>query len=145
MQYIRANNTIALRLDKGDEIVACIKQVAEQEHISLGFVSGIGGTDLAHIGVFDTARRDYDRYTITGTHEICSLSGDINTMDGEVYPHLHIALAGEGGALCGGHLFSCVISLTAEISITLLDACVDRSHNASLGINTWDFDKVRNG
>ena len=144
MQYRRYANVIAVRLDKGDEIVACIKQVALEQKVTFASVSGIGGTDNAVFGVFDENRKEYNRYSVSTTHEICSLVGNVNTMDGEVYTHLHITMAGEGGKVVGGHLLSCVICLTAEIFLQLVDAPVDRSRNSLLGINTWDFDK-RNG
>ena len=140
MEYKRFGNTIAMRLDKGDEVVEQIMALAKRENIRLASVTGIGATDDLTIGVFDTAQSTYRNYTFTGTHEITGLTGSINTMGGEAYSHLHITCAGDGGSVVGGHLFRCMICLTAEIVVQIIDGAVDRKRNEVLGINTWDFD-----
>lgn len=139
MEYKRFADTIALRLDPGDEIVEQVLAVAQKENVTLGSVTGIGGTDDVEVGVFDKEKKSYNRFTYTGTHEITSLTGNVNTMNGEVYAHLHITLAGADGRVVGGHLLRCVISLTAEIFLRTLDGTVDRSRREDLQINTWAF------
>ena len=139
MEYKRFGNSIALRLDPGDEIREQIPLTATKENVTLAGVTGIGGAGEIEIGVFDTETKSYDRRTLTGTHEITSLVGNINTMNGEAYAHLHITCAGKGGTVVGGHLLRCVISLTAEIFLQVVDGKVDRKRREPLGINTWDF------
>ena len=140
MEYKRFGNTVAMRLDKGDEVVQSIMTLAKQENIRLASVTGIGATDDLTIGVFDTAKGTYRNYTFTGTHEITGLTGSINTMNGEAYSHLHITCAGDGGVVIGGQLFHCRICLTAEIFVQIVDGTVDRKRNETLGINTWNFE-----
>lgn len=139
MEYKRFGDTIALRLDPGDEIVGQILAVAEKENVTFASVTGIGGTDDVEVGVFDTAKKGYDRFAYTGTHEITSLTGNVNTMHGAPYTHLHITLAGADGRVVGGHLLRCVISLTAEIFLHTVDGKVDRQRREDLQINTWAF------
>lgn len=139
MEYKRFGSKIVLRLDAGDEIINSILKTAKEEKITLASVTGIGGTDDALIGVFNMDEKSYNRYAVTGTHEITSLVGNINTMNGKEYTHIHITLAGEGGQLIGGHLLSCVISLTAEIFIDVIDGQVDRKKDENLQINKFSF------
>ena len=141
MEYKRIGDTIALRLDPGDEIVAKILEVAQKENVTFASVTGIGGAGETEVGVFDTEKKGYDRFTFTGTHEITALIGNVNTMHGDVYAHLHITLVGAQGRVVGGHLLRCVISLTAEIFLRTLDAAVDRTRREDLQINTWSFEK----
>ena len=70
MEYKRFADTIALRLDPGDEIVAQLLAVAQKENVTLASVTGIGGTDDVEVGVFDMAKKSYNRFAYTGTHEI---------------------------------------------------------------------------
>lgn len=140
MEYRRFNDKIVLRLDKGDEIVDSIMNLAKKEKITLASVTGIGGTDNVTVGVFNMDKKGYDRFTFTGTHEITSLTGNICTMNGEEYSHIHITLAGTGGNVVGGHLLSCTISLTAEIFVTILDGTVDRKRDEELQINKFRFE-----
>ena len=140
MEYRRFGNTVVLRLNKGDEITESIMKTAKEENIRLASVSGIGGTDNFTVGVFDTEKQAYDRFHCTGTHEITSLAGNITTMNGEIYTHLHMNCAGNDGKIVGGHLLECIISLTAEIFIQIADGAADRKRDDSLGINLINFD-----
>ena len=139
MEYRRFNDTIVLRLDAGDEIISSVLETAKRENIRLASLTGIGGTDDVTTGVFDMNTRAYNKFHFTGTHEITSLVGNINTMNSEEYTHIHITLAGSDGNIVGGHLLSCVISLTAEIFITVIDGNVDRKKDENLHINKFDF------
>ena len=140
MEYKRFGSTIALRLDPGDEIVTEVLAVAQKENVTLASVTGIGGTDDAEVGVFDKEKKGYNRFAYSGTHEITSLTGNVNTMNGETYAHLHITLAGADGRVVGGHLLRCVISLTAEIFLHTVNGRADRRRREDLQINTWTFD-----
>ena len=139
MEYQRFNNQIAVRLDRGDEIVKSILMIAEAEKIALASISGIGATDDVDVGVFNAETRAYNTFSFKGTHEITSLTGNLTTKDAEPYLHLHITLAGEGGKIVGGHLLRGMISLTAEIFMTVIEGKAERIYDSELGINTIDF------
>ena len=137
MDLRRFGHNIVLRLDKGDEIVACVLEAAKREGITLASVSGLGGSDNIDFGVWNG--KAYDKTHLEGFHEITSLMGMVNTMGGEPYQHLHITCAGGDGSIKGGHLLACVISLTGEIVLREIDGTVDRRRDESLGINVLDF------
>ena len=139
MDYRRFGDTVVLRLDKGDEIIESLKAVAVKENISAASVSGIGATDDFSVGVFDVPGQVYNRFDYSGTHEITGLAGNISTMSGEVYIHLHMTCAGTDGKVVGGHLIRGVVSLTAEIFVSFADAVLDRKKNSEIGINTFVF------
>ena len=139
MQYRIFDKTVVLRLDKGDEIVSAIKSVCETEKIKLGAISGIGGTDNFTIGVFDLKKKQYGKKTFKGAYEITSIVGNINTMGGKHYSHIHVTCSKKGGKTVGGHLISCHISLTAEIFISVIGGTVDRQKDETLNINKFKF------
>ena len=139
MEYKVFEDTVLVRLDKGDEIVTSILDVAKREHLTLASVSGIGATDDFEVGVFDLERSDYDHVRFHGNHEIVSLVGNLTTKEGAPYIHLHITCAGEGGRVVGGHLFEAKISLTAEIFLRKAAGRAERIRNESLGINQIRF------
>lgn len=139
MEYKRFNDKIVLRLDAGDEIISSVLKVAKEEKVTLASLTGIGGTDDVTTGVFDMDTKTYNKFHFSGTHEITSLVGNINTMNDEEYTHIHITLAGENGDIKGGHLLNCVISLTAEIFITVIEGRVDRKKDEALQINKFAF------
>ena len=43
MDYRNFNNTIYIRMDRGDEIIGTIIEICRKEHISSAIFSGIGG------------------------------------------------------------------------------------------------------
>ncbi len=139
MEYRVFEDTILVRLDKGDEIVKSLLAVAEKEGVTIASVLGIGATDDFEVGVFDLDRSDYDHFRFGGDHEIVSLVGNLTTKDGAPYVHLHITCAGEGGKIVGGHLFEAKISLTAEIFLQKGMGTADRLRDKALGINKIRF------
>ena len=40
MEYRVYGNDVVLRIQKGEEILTCLKEVCEKEHITLGSVTG---------------------------------------------------------------------------------------------------------
>lgn len=139
MEYKRYGGVIALRLDKGDDITESIYRIAEKEDIKSAAVSGIGATDDFTVGVFDIAKKEYEKFVFSGNHEINALDGNITEKDGKPYIHLHITATGKGGKVVGGHLIKGVISLTGEIIITVTDGKITREYDETLGINRWKF------
>jgi len=140
MEYTRKENTIALRLDRGEDIFKSIALVAKKENIKSASITGIGATNHVRIGTFESDKKKYDETILDGNFEICNLSGSLSLKDGEVYPHLHIVVAGNKGVTYGGHLFEAIISLTCEIYISNINTIdINREYNESVGINTWRF------
>ncbi|MBQ3276505.1 MAG: DNA-binding protein [Oscillospiraceae bacterium] len=139
MEYQRFGNTIYLRLDRGDEVVAAIRRLAEAEGVKLASVTGLGATDDFTVGIFDTAEKQYHALHYTGAHEITSLVGSVNTMNGEHYSHLHMTASDISGAVVGGHLNRARISATAEIVIVVTDGTVDRFRDEAVGLNLYQF------
>lgn len=139
MEYQRFENTLYLRLDRGEEVVESIRRLAEAEHIKLAAVSGLGATDDFTVGVYDVGEKKYHSLTFTGAHEITSLTGTINTMDGKHYSHLHMTASDITGRVVGGHLNRARISVTCELVITVTDGTVDRFLDESIGINLYRF------
>ena len=139
MEYKRYGSVIALRLDKGDDITESIYTVSEKEGVKAAKVSGIGATDNFTVGVFDIAKKEYEKFNFSGNHEINALTGNITEKDGKPYIHLHITATGKNGKVVGGHLIKGVISLTGEIVIMVIGGDITREFDENLGINRWKF------
>ena len=138
MVYKKYGDTVVLRLEVGDEITSSVQKVAEDLGVLSASVSGIGATDDFTVGVFDMGKRDYERFSYKGNHEINTLIGNITQKDGKPYVHLHLTATGKEGKVVGGHLLSGVISLTAEIFIHVFDARLIRERDEKLCINLID-------
>ena len=139
MQYKRYDGGYWVRIDRGEEILPCLKSVAREEKIRSASVSGIGAAGSVCVGLYDTEAHRYIENTFEKDMEIVSLLGSVSEKDGEVYLHLHAGLADETGAMAGGHLTKAVISGTCEIWLTLTGAPVNRKFEAGIGLNLMEF------
>jgi uncharacterized protein len=135
MNYKQYSNTVFVRIDKGEELVENLKNICKELHIMLGSISGIGATDKVTVGLMNTKTKKYQSKEFTGDHEITSLLGNITTMNGEVYLHLHITLGNVEHKTIGGHLTSAVISATFEGIINIIDGQVTREYSDEVGLN----------
>ena len=139
MDYRRFNDTILLRIDRGEEIIETVKKIAEKEHIRLASVEALGATDDFTVGVYDVAEKHYDSKTFTGPHEIVSLVGTITEKDGAFYQHLHMSAGNARCEVFGGHLNRAVVSATCEMVIRILPGVVERRPDPEIGINLLQF------
>lgn len=139
MEYRKFDDQYVIRLDRGEEIVAKLKEVAQKEGIKLAYLTGIGAVGKVTAGVFDTKEKVFKGHTWEGDMEIVSIGGNINTMNGETYTHFHISIADEEGHVYGGHLTEAVISGTGEMVLTEIKGNVDREYDEEIGLNLFKF------
>lgn len=139
MNYKRFGNRVIVRIDSGEEIIKTLKQLCKNLDIKLGSITGIGATDKATIGLFDIKTREYRSTEFVGDHEIAPVYGNISTMDGKVYLHLHANLCNAAHKSFGGHLNSAVVSATFEAVIDIIDAEIDRVFDEKIGLNLLDI------
>ncbi len=139
MEYRKFQNKIIVRMDKGEEILEKVREVAEKEKIKLADISALGAVSEFTVGVFDTEAKEYHANEFKGSFEIVSLTGTINTMNDEFYCHLHMSAGNEKGQVFGGHLNRAIISATCEMIITLIDGRVDRRFEKEVGLNLFQF------
>ena len=139
MEYRRFGNTIVARIDRGEEILTALQEIAEAEDIRLSSISALGATNDFTVGVYNVDEKQYHANDFKGNFEIVSLTGTINTMDGEFYTHLHMSAGDEKGQVFGGHLNRAVVSAVCEMVITVIDGTVDRSFSPEIGLNLFRF------
>lgn len=139
MEYRRFGDTFVLRLDRGEEVLACLERFCREEDIALGAVEGLGASDHAVVGLYDVAAQQYNKKTFDEPMEITSLLGNISRKDGEPYLHLHINLCQADLGVVGGHLNECRISATCELFVRVLDGAVERRLDEGVGLNLYRF------
>lgn len=140
MEYERFKNTIIARMDRGEEILEKLKEIALKENIKLASITAIGASDHFVAGVYDVNTKEYKKNVFDGVYEITNLSGSINTMNNEYYAHLHITCADNNGNCFGGHLNEARISATCEMFITIIDGKVDRFKDEVTGLNLFKYE-----
>ena len=139
MDYRKFNHAIVARIDKGEEILEKVKEIALKEKIKLANVNALGETNDFTVGVFKTDEKKYYSNEFQGNFEIVSLTGTINTMNGEPYIHIHMSAGNDKGEVYGGHLNKAVVSATCEMVINVIDGAVDRYFDEEIGLNLFKF------
>ena len=140
MQYKRFNNTIVARIDKEEEILEKIKEIALKENIKLASVNALGATNDFTVGVFKVEEKKYYSNNFKGNFEIVSLFGTINTMNNEFYTHIHMSAGNDKGEVFGGHLNRAIVSATCEMIINIIDGKIDRYFDEDVGLNLFKFE-----
>ena len=139
MEYRRFGNTIVARIDRGEEILTALQEIAEAEDIRLASISALGATNDFTVGVYNVDEKQYHANDFKGNFEIVSLTGTVSTMDGRFYAHLHMSAGDEKGQVFGGHLNRAVVSAVCEMVITVIDGVVDRRFSEEIGLNLFRF------
>ena len=119
MKYKKFENTIIARIDKGEDIVEQVKNIALKENIKLASIQALGAINDFTVGVFKTKEKKYYANEFKGDYEIVSLTGTINTMNGEYYSHMHLS----------------IVSATCEMVIQVINGQVDRYFDEEIGLN----------
>lgn len=142
MDYRRFGDVLVVRLDRGEEIISTLAELAKREKISLATVQGIGACDQVKYSLYNVAERSYSPNELSEELELISLNGNMSMMDGEQYNHLHATFGRADGSVVGGHLNEAIISGTGEIFVHMISGEVERSKDeAETGLNLFDFNK----
>ena len=139
MEYVKHGDTYIIRLDRGEEIVASLRDFCIKENIRTGMINGLGASDHAIIGLFDVDEKVFHRYEFNEPMEITSIVGNISVMNDEPYLHIHIDLARDDMSVIGGHLIECRISATSELFIQVYDIEIGRRQDPETGLNLYQF------
>lgn len=139
MEYRKFDGTYIVRIDRGEEILEQVRALALEEGIRLASVQALGAVNEFTVGVFRPGEKRYDANSFQGDFEIVSLTGTINTMDGEFYTHLHMSAGDGSGHVFGGHLNRAVVSAVCEMVVTEIPGSVDRVFSEEVGLNLFKF------
>ena len=139
MEYRRFGKQIVARMDRGEEILEQLNAICLKEDVKLASISALGAVDDFTVGVYKVDEQKYYSNHFQGAYEIVSLTGTVNTMEGEYYAHLHMSAGNDTGEVFGGHLNRAVISATCEMVISVIDGEVDRVKDPVVGLNVYKF------
>lgn len=139
MTYKQFGSKYIVRIDRGEELVAALKEFCRASDIKLGSITGLGAADKITLGLFNTKTKKYFPKEFLGDFELAAVLGNISRMNNEVYLHLHATISDESCQAYGGHLTSAVISGTFEGVIEKIDGEIGRKYNEEIGLNLYDL------
>lgn len=139
MEYKKFGNDIAVKIDRGEEVIASLKEICRKENVKCGSIVGLGAAGHVVVGLYKVAERKYYSNVFDGEMEMTSLIGNVSEKDGEVYLHCHANFAKADGSVFGGHLSEAVISGACEIFINAVNGKIGRKTDDATGLNVFDF------
>lgn len=139
MQFVQIDREYIVRLDRGEELVATVNSLCENEAIYNASLLGIGSIEnleLAHYRVDDK------RYTVKrfkGVFEVLFV-GNVGIIEGKPIAHIHAVISDEQMRSSAGHLVRATVSATCEITIVKLSSRYHKQHNQKIGLKLWNFE-----
>lgn len=126
--------TYALILQYGDEVMASLKQFAQDNKLYGCRFTAIGAFSQTEVGFFDFATRDYVPIRFEEQMEVLSMVGDITLYEDKPQVHAHVVLGSRDGSARGGHLLKGMVHPTLEILLTESPLWMKRRMDAQSGI-----------
>lgn len=93
--YKKFDNRYIVSIDNHTEIVKALNAFCKEKGIRSGSINGIGAIGELPLRFFNPKTKAYDDKTFREQMEISNLTGNISSMDGQVYLHLHITVSAE--------------------------------------------------
>ena len=137
--YKKIDNRYIVSIDNHTEIVKALNAFCKEKGIMSGSISGIGAIGELTLRFFNPKTKAYDDKTFREQMEISNLTGNISSMDGQVYLHLHITVGRSDYSALAGHLLSATLNGAGEFVVEDYGESVSRVYNPDLGLNVYDF------
>ena len=137
--FIQAGDKYIISLENHCEIVEAIATFCRDNNITAGIVGGIGAVNTATLRFFNPSTKKYIDKTFTEQMEIANLTGNISTLHGNIYLHLHATFGREDYTALAGHLLTATLSGAGEIVIERIDATLPRRCSPEIGLNIYDL------
>jgi predicted DNA-binding protein with PD1-like motif len=127
--------SFVLVLETGDEVMACLRDFAEQENLSGAQFSGIGAFSDVVLKYFDWERKAYLDNPVREQVEVASLIGDVALApDNSKAIHIHLVVGRRDGTALAGHLGQAHVRPTLELVLTEQPAHLCKKHDPQSGL-----------
>jgi predicted DNA-binding protein with PD1-like motif len=139
VERFREGDIILIRFSDGEPLLEGLKQVLVAEGVHSGIVlGGVGMLSSPGIAFYKGGGK-YDPIPLRDEVEICALSGNIATVDGDVFIHVHATLGTSTGQAFAGHFTGGKVHMTAEVAVRVLRTKMIRELDSKLGLKTLRF------
>ncbi len=142
MRALKVDGRWLIRLDRGEEVIAGLRDVMTLESIPGGTLTGLGAADTMTVAFYDVATREYRARRHEGLIEILGLTGNLAWLGSEPRVHVHVSAAEEHAGAFGGHLVEARVSASVEISVVPTSLRLTRSQDERIGLPLLDFPVV---
>ncbi len=136
-KYRQIDNKYIVSIDNHTEIADALLSFCSEMGIKSGSISGIGAIDSMTLRFFNPATKKYVDKQFDEQMEIASLLGNVSSLDGKTYLHLHIVAGRSDYSTLGGHLLSAHLSGAGEFFVEDFGENVERIYSEEIGLNIY--------
>ena len=133
------NFVYTLSVDSGVELIEAFTAFVKERKIKHGIIRGIGAVECATLRFFDPISKTYQDREFNEQMEIAHLEGNISTLDGKVYLHIHAVFGKSDCTAVAGHLLNAKIKGAGEFFIQRYCTTAPRKFSEEIGLNIYDF------
>ena len=139
--YKKIGNKYIVSINNHTEIVKALNAFCKEKGILSGSINGIGAIGELTLRFFNPKTKAYDDKTFREQMEISNLTGNISSMNEQVYLHLHITVGRSDNSALAGHLLSAIQNGAGEFVVEDYSERISRTYNPDLGLNIYDFER----
>jgi predicted DNA-binding protein with PD1-like motif len=85
--------TLLGTLPHGEDSYNGLSQIAEEEHITIGRITGLGATTFGRVAYYNQATRNYETLEFAQSMEILSCFGNITLRENKPFVHAHLVMS----------------------------------------------------
>ncbi len=137
--FKKSGGRYIVSIDNHTEIVSALSAFCDETKIRSGAISGIGAVSELTLRFFNPDTKAYEDKCFKEQMEIANLIGNISTLDGKVYLHLHVTAGRSDYSAIAGHLLSAVLNGAGEFLIEDFGGETCRRFSSDIGLNIYDL------
>jgi hypothetical protein len=135
-----AGGIILMRLHPGDEVHACLREVARARRLPSAAINGVGAVNDIVLALFDPVSKRYLETHLEEDLEVVSLGGNLAWVGEDPVAHLHGVVSRADCSTAAGHVVRATVSVTLEITLAVGTRRITRSPDARFGLNLLDLE-----
>jgi hypothetical protein len=122
------------RVARGGVLPDALTNYVRTNKIAAATCTAIGAIEDVVLAYYDLTDRTYKEQRLEGIWELVSLIGNVATKDGAPYLHAHVVVSDPDMHTRGGHLVSCTVAATVEVTLTPRQDAITRSFDEDTGL-----------
>ncbi|MFH1313026.1 MAG: PPC domain-containing DNA-binding protein [Candidatus Eisenbacteria bacterium] len=136
MEKNKQGDLLVVRFADGEDLMGGIEKVLTEEGIFSGIIlGGVGMVKNAALS-FYIGHGEYESVPLAEEAELCSLNGNISTLDGELVIHAHAVVGKRDGGALAGHVSGAQVHMTAEVAVLATPQKLTRKLDSQTGLKT---------
>jgi predicted DNA-binding protein with PD1-like motif len=139
MKTMIQDDTHILAVEIGEELLGSILSYAKQSKIYAASIQAIGAIRNFELGYYVLDQKQYLKKNVDEIAELISCSGNLAIKDDKPFVHVHVSAGLKDFSVIGGHLFSAVVAVTAEVILKPMPKMMKRSFSNETGLYLLDL------